>query len=147
VKAADLATPYPSVYTDEPAAEAARAMARVSVRAVLVLNRDASLAGVISDVDLLRSLLPPYVAQAERLAGVLEEDAADVLWRQLQGKSARDLLPKGQSPPLVDAADTLIEAAVVMVRTGAPIVAVRRDSRLSGVLTIEDLLERLLGRP
>ena len=144
MRAGDLATPYPSVYTDEPAAEAAQAMARINVRAVVVLNRDGSLAGVVSDSMLLRMLLPPYVEEAERLAGVLGEKAAEELWRRLEGKTAQDLIPSGQRPATVDADDTLIEVAAVMVRTRAPVVAVREGDRLSGVVTIEDLLAQLM---
>jgi signal-transduction protein with cAMP-binding, CBS, and nucleotidyltransferase domain len=132
------------VYADEPAAEAAQAMARINVRAVVVLNRDESLAGVVSDSMLLRMLLPPYVEEAERLAGVLGEKAAEELWRRLEGKTAQDLIPSGQRPATIDADDTLIEVAAVMVRTRAPVVAVRQGNQISGVVTIEDLLARLM---
>jgi CBS domain-containing protein len=146
VRAGDLATPYPKVFADDPASEVARKMARLNVRAVLVLGRDDSLAGVVSDTWLLRKLLPRYVEENHRLAAVLDEEAADVLWRQLEGKTARDIIPADQPTPEVDSADTLVTVAAVMVRTRSPVVAVRERSRLLGVVTIEDLLDRLLSQ-
>jgi CBS domain-containing protein len=120
-------------------------MARINVRAVVVLNRDGSLAGVVSDSMLLRMLLPPYVEEAQGLAGVLGEKAAEELWRRLEGKTAQNLIPAGQRSATIDADDTLIEVAVVMVRTRAPVVAVRQGNRISGVVTIEDLLAQLMN--
>ena len=110
------------------------------------MREDGRLAGVVSERDLLRSLLPSYITQAESLAGVLEEKAADVLWQRLEGKSVADLLPKdGDVLPDVQGEDTLIEVASMMVRAGTSLVAVWEGERLLGGITVSALLDRLLN--
>jgi CBS domain-containing protein len=135
----------PIVGPDAPATEAARLLADPEVRGLLVVDADERLAGVLTDAMLLRFLLPPYVAEAEPLAGVLEEEAADALWRRLEGKRASDLLPEdGAENAEVNSEATLIEVASAMVEADVPMVAVREDDRVVGAITLNSLLKQLL---
>jgi CBS domain-containing protein len=146
MKARNLASPEPSVASDAPAAEAAAILGRHDVRAVLVVNARGQLVGVVSDSSLLRQLLPSYVEEAEPLARVLEEGAADLLWQRLEGLFVGDLIPEDQEVPQVEGRATLIEVALVMVRSKSPLVGVLEDGRLVGGITIDHLLSHLLGR-
>lgn len=146
MKARNLASPEPSVVNDAPASDAAAILARHDVRAVLVVNARGDLVGVVSDSTLLRRLLPRYVEEAESLARVLDEGAADVLWQRLEGLAVADLLPEDQEVPQVEGRDTLIEVASVMVKSKTPLVGVVEDGRLVGGITIDHLLSHLLGR-
>ncbi len=147
MRARNLAGPQPAVRSDAPASEAAALLSRHDVRAVLVRGPEGELAGVLSDSMLLRRLLPLYVEEDRSLAGVVEEEAADVLWRRLEGRSVQDLLPdvKGQEP-VVDADATLVEVASVMVRAATPLVGVVEAGVLVGGITLNDLLAHLLRR-
>ena len=147
MKARNLASPQPVVRADAPARDAASVLARHDVRAVLVVDERDEFLGVLSDSELLRGLLPAYVDQARMLARVLEEGAAEVLYRRLEGRSVADLmLDDGDVEPLVSGDDTLIEVASVMVRARAPAVGVMDDGRLIGGITIDHLLTHLLSR-
>jgi CBS domain-containing protein len=76
---------------------------------------------------------------------VVEEGAADVLWRRLEGHTAGELLSKeGGEMPQVDGDATLMEVAAVMAGARAPMVAVRQGDRLIGGITSSALLTRLL---
>lgn len=122
-------------------------LARHDVRAALVVHDGGALAGVLSDSELLRALLPPYVDQASILARVLEESAADVLFDRLEGRSVADLMPEDREvEPVVHGEDTLVEVASVMVRARASAVGVLDEGRLIGGITIDDLLSHLLTR-
>lgn len=147
MKARDLARTQPSVRADALAIDAARLIADREVRAVMVLGDDGRLLGVVSDSTLLRSLLPSYVDEAAPLAHVIDEAAADLLSRRLEGRRALDLLPEHEAPaPQVEADATLVEVASVMVWLHVPLVAVVEDGRLIGGISIDELLHRLLGR-
>jgi CBS domain-containing protein len=147
VNARNLVSPHPTVAVDAPASEAAALLSRHDVRAVLVVRSDGALAGVLSDSTLLRYLLPSYVEEDSALAGVLEEAAADVLWQRLKGRRVGDLLPDDQKDvPVVDADDTLVEVASVMVRTSSPLAGVREDDQIVGAITLNHLLAHLLQR-
>jgi hypothetical protein len=146
MKARDLSGPQPSVQVDTPASQAARIVAKIGVRAVMVLEADGRLAGILSDAVWLRHLLPSYVEETETLVGVLEERAAEMLRIRLEGRTAGDLLPENQEAhPEVEAGDTLIEVAFQMVRARSPLVAVREGDRIIGGITIDRLINELLA--
>lgn len=116
---------------DAPAKDAAAILGRHDVRAVLVVDEADAFLGVISDRELLRALLPPYVDQPSILARVLEETAADVLFRRLEGRSVADLMPPDrQIQPVVQGDDTLVEVASVIIRARISAVGVVEDGRL-----------------
>lgn len=145
MKARNLASPRETLRTDDPASEAARILSRHDVRAILVVDASDEFAGVISDSELLRRLLPPYLEENESLVRVLEESAAEVLYRSLEGRTVADLMPDDRDyRPVVDADDTLIEVASAMVRSRASLVGVIDSGRLVGAIAIEDLVAHLL---
>jgi CBS domain-containing protein len=144
MRARDLTVPYPLLPADAPAAEAARLLADEEVDAVFV-DRQGQLQGVVSDIGLLARLLPSYIIEDPKLAQVLEEGAAELLWRRLEGHRADELLAKaGSEIPQVDGDATLMEVAVAMAGAKAPLVAVREGGRLIGGITSSALLTRLL---
>jgi CBS domain-containing protein len=145
MRARDLAVPYPLLPADAPAAEAARLLAEEPIDAVFV-ERHGQLQGVVSDIGLLVRMLPGYIIEDPKLAQVMEEGAADLLWRRLEGHTAGELLvKKGSEVPQVDGDATLMEVAAVMAGARAPMVAVRQGDRLIGGITSSALLTRLLG--
>jgi signal-transduction protein with cAMP-binding, CBS, and nucleotidyltransferase domain len=144
MRARDLAAPYPSLPTDAAASEVARVLAQEEVDVVFI-ERQGQLQGVVSDIGLLARLLPSYIIEDPKLAQVLEEGAADLLWRRLEGRRADELLAKaGSEIPQVDGDATLMEVAATMAGARAPLVAVREGGRLIGGITSSALLTRLL---
>jgi CBS-domain-containing membrane protein len=147
MKARNLASPRETLRTDDPASEAARILSRHDVRAILVVDASDEFAGVISDSELLRRLLPRYLVENESLVRVLEESAAEVLHRGLEGRTVADLMPEDRDDrPVVEADDTLIEVASAMVRSRASLVGVIDGGRLVGGIAIEDLVAHLLRK-
>ena len=147
MKARNLASPQPVLRVRAPARDAAAVLGRHDVRSVLVVDDQGSFVGILSDSELLRGLLPSYVDLSSTLAHVLEEGAAEVLYRRLEGRAIADLMPRDRDvAPLVGGDDTLVEVASVMVRARASAVGVIDDDRLIGGITIDDLLSHLLSR-
>jgi Mg/Co/Ni transporter MgtE len=145
MKARNLASPRQTFRTDDPSSEAAQALSRHDVRAVLVVHPDGGFAGIISDSELLRALLPPYVEDNEAIARLLEEGASDLLYRRLEGRSVADLMPDDRDElPVVRGDDTLVEVASIMVRSHASLVGVLEEGRLIGGISIDDLVSHLL---
>jgi len=138
-------SPHVTLRRDAPATEATAALSRHDVRAVLVVDDGSSFVGVISDSELLRALLPPFVAESVALARVFEEAASDSLFHRLEGRTVGDLMPEERDEhPVVDAEDTLVEVASTMVRARASLVGVLEYGRLVGGISIDDLLSHLL---
>jgi CBS domain-containing protein len=146
MRARDLAVRYPSVPATAPASEAARLLGHEDVEALFV-ERKGRLQGVLSDIALLRRLLPGYIIEDPPLAQVLEEDAADMLWPRLEARQVGELLPvDAPEAPQVDADATLMHVAAVMASENAPLVAVRDGGRLIGGITSSALITHLLRR-
>lgn len=147
MKARNLVSPQHTIRLDAAATEVATVLARHDVRGVLVVDAAGSFVDVLSDSELLRYLLPPYVDAASSLAHVLEESAADVLFRRLEDRVVADLIPgEREHDPVVQGDDTLIEVASVMVRAHASLVGVLDEGVLIGGISIDDLLSHLLTR-
>jgi CBS domain-containing protein len=120
-------------------------LSRHDIRAVLVVSPSGGLAGVLSDSELLRGLLPAYLEDNPALARVLEESASEALYRRLEGRTVEDLMPADRDEaPVVGGDDTLIEVAEVMVRSRASLVGVVDQGRLIGGISIDDLISHLL---
>jgi CBS domain-containing protein len=149
MRARDLAVPLPILDPSAPAREAARLLVSEQVDGVLVVDPQERLLGMVTDTSMLAWLLPPYVTEDQALAHVLDEHAADLLWRRLQDRTTRELLPAAgpDVPCEVDAGATVIEVGTVMTQNGLPLVAVRQDGRLLGGITSSRLLTHLLARP
>jgi CBS domain-containing protein len=147
-RALGLCGPQATVRADASAAEAATILVRVETSSVLVLDEAGQLLGILSDEDLLRRLLPDYLGGTGSLARVLEEGSSEELWRRLEAKTVRELLPPERGvAPVVDGGATLIEIASAMVRAGVRLVAVVNESgRVVGGITIDHLLSHLVRR-
>jgi CBS domain-containing protein len=145
MRARNVASRHVTIAAGAPASEAADVLSRLDVRGVLVVHADGRLAGVLTDSRLLAAMLPDYVEEDAALARVLEEDAADVLWRRLEDRTVADLLDAHEGPfPEVDADARLLEVAAMMVRTRLSLVGVRDGDELIGGISIDDLLTHLL---
>jgi CBS domain-containing protein len=136
LRARELAGPQPTLRADASAAEAA-----------LVSDAQERFVGVVSDEDLLRTLLAGYIGYAEALARVLEEGTAGQLWRRLETRTLRDLMTQDRpEEPVVEGDATLVEVASVMVRADVRLVAVVEEGRLIGGVTMDHLLSHLIPR-
>lgn len=145
MRARNIASRHFTVAAEAPAADAAEILSRLDVRAVLVVESDGRLAGVLTDTRLLADMLPHYVEEDVLLARVLEENATDVLWRRLEDRTAADLLDAHEGPhPEVDGDARLLEVAAMMVQTRLSLVGVRDQGELIGGISIDDLLTHLL---
>lgn len=145
MKARNLASPQKVLRDDAPAAEAAAVLSRHDIRALLVVDSSGGFVGVLSDSELLRALLPPFLSESQTLARVLEEAASEALFRRIEDLTVRDLMPdERDAAPIVSGEDTLVEVADAMVRSRASLVGVLDDGRLIGGISIDDLISHLL---
>ncbi|CAG6398093.1 CBS domain-containing protein [Streptomyces cocklensis] len=151
MRAAELATDYPTVTLDSDALEAARMLAVQKLPGVLVVDADGAPYAVLPASRLVKLLVPAYVIEDPALAAVVDEHHADRLCQALAGRSVADTLPneprERTKASVADADDTALEVAALMARERSPLVAVvdsRDGDRLLGVITASHLLDRLL---
>lgn len=149
MKCADLATPYPTVRLDTSAAEAARLLTEHGRPALLVVDERDHPVAVLPALQLLRLVVPVYIQDDPALARVVDDDFAETVGSQLEGRTVRQLLPKSPTPLVVaKPEDNLLELASIMLTENAPLVAVvdgpDKESRLVGAITVAQVLAGVL---
>ncbi len=142
---ASLIEHYPAARLDDAALDAVRAMADAHRPGLIVLDGDQP-THVLSGPDVLSALIPRYVLDDPTLARVLDAGAADEIFGKLADMRVADLLPDRplREIPVLTVRDTTMEAAALMAEERIHMVAVTRDKRYVGCVTVSALLRHLL---
>lgn len=129
-----------------PALEAARLMADQNLPGLIVLDEDGKPFTILPGTQVLRLAVPQYCQDDPALARVVDEQHADLFLRALGDKTVRELLPdRPRELPVVDGDATVLEIAAVMARMRSPVVAVMAQDRMTGAVTLDNLLDRMLA--
>jgi CBS domain-containing protein len=152
MRARDLAESYPFVTTDDDAVDAARMPAGQSLPALLVLDSDGQPHAIVPGSQLIRQLIPAYIAEDPLLAGVVDERNDAEVAERLTGLTVAEWAPRRLYPPPVVGPDARpTEVAALMARTHSPLVAViERDGHqvtLLGTITAARLTQHFIGAP
>ncbi|MDQ1250551.1 MAG: hypothetical protein QG597_4930 [Actinomycetota bacterium] len=146
--ARSLARPAPIARPDDEVSTSLAAMVAAGLPG-LVVQVGADFV-VVPASQVLRVALPRYVLDDAALGRVWDEASADAIARRLAGRRVRDLIAaldrNDDGPSHAVAVDaTVVELAAVMASAHVPLVAVTEHGRLLGVVTVNDLLGRLLA--
>ena len=77
---------------------------------------------------------------------MIDEAHAGRFMAELADRTVAELLPKNPGElPVVDPDATVLEIAALMARARSPLVAVVGQGRLLGAITLDSLLDRMLG--
>ena len=149
MQAHQLASPYPTVRMDTPAAEAVRMLTEHNRPGLIVVDDNEHPLAILPGSQVLRMLIPRYVQDDPTLARVLDEAFADKMYEALADKTVRDLMPKDKVPlPVVAPDDTVLEIAAIMAASRSPLVAVveerSKTAPLIGAISASQLLGRIL---
>jgi CBS domain-containing protein len=148
MRARDLAQVVPVVDRAASATEALRILCTAGLPG-LVVDMDGVFV-VVPASQVLRGTLPRYVLDDPSLARVWDEASADELTHRLGAKTAGDLvlaLDRDNDEPghVVEADATVVEMAAVMSAARLPLVAVVDHGAYLGVVTVNRLVETLIG--
>jgi CBS domain-containing protein len=147
MRARELAAPFPTVGMHTPALDAARLLAGQNLPGLIVVDEAGRPKTVLPGTQVLRMAIPSYCQDDPALARVIDEAAADVFVRNVEGRTVEQLLPhEHRELPVVDPNATVLEIAAVMARARSPLVAVAsKDQPMIGAITLDALLDRMLG--
>lgn len=146
MRARDLIVDLPVIGLDSPVIDAVRLLLDRDLPGLIVVDGDGSLFTVLSATEVLRLAIPIYHQKDPILARVEDEAHADSLLRRMNGRTVRSCLPpRPHDLPVTGPDATVVEVAVLMMRTRIPLVAVVDGGRLLGALTLKSLLEHLLA--
>lgn len=147
MRARDVAAPFPTVGLQTPALAAARMLAGQNLPGLIVVDDAGRPKTVLPGTQVLRMAIPSYCQDDPTLARVIDEAAADLFIRNVGDRTVAELLPREHRElPVVDPDATMLEVAAVMARSRSPLVAVAgKDQQLLGAITLDALLDRMLG--
>jgi CBS domain-containing protein len=146
MRARDLAAPFPTVDLDTSALEAARLLAGADLPGLIVVDGRGIPKTVLAGTQVLRMAIPRYVIDDPALARVIDEEHADRFLQDLADRTVAELLPKDPGElPVVDPDATVLEIAALMARARSPLVAVVGNAGMLGAITLDALLDRMLG--
>jgi len=129
-----MAHDVPVVGPDAPAREALETMVRERVNAVVVTGEKREVLGIVSEIDLLRALLPQVLPTGDREGGGPGLGALKV--RDVMTRSVLCISP--------DMA--LDEAASTMMNKNVEQLPVVSEGRLTGILTRAEIIRKLFVR-
>ena len=146
MRARDLAAPFPTVARDTSALEAARLLAGADLPGLIVVDDRGLPTTVLAGTQVLRMAIPRYCIDDPTLARVIDEEHADRFMADLADRTVAELLPKDPGElPVVDPDATVLEIAALMARARSPLVAVVGDRQMLGAISLDALLDRMLG--
>nr|WTB31043.1 hypothetical protein OG781_17520 [Streptomyces sp. NBC_00830] len=144
----DLAEPYPSVSTDDRAADTARLPAD-QLPALVVLDMDQRPYAMVTGSQFLKQPVVDCVPEAPHVAAVIDDRHLAEGTERIAALTVTDwLLLRAYTPPVVGPGARALQVAALMARERSSLVAVERDGgqgRLVGVITAARLMERLIG--
>ncbi|CAN5324662.1 hypothetical protein BH11ACT4_BH11ACT4_17690 [soil metagenome] len=128
MRATDLQDRFPVVGRGTSAVEAARLIAMDRRAGLVIADKNGTPVAVVSSVDVLSLLVPPYVLDDMSLAGVMDETAAEEVWERASGRTIGELLDDDRvhiyDLLVVDADPTILEIAAQMADARAQVAMV-----------------------
>lgn len=147
VRAGELASEVPTVSLSTPAIEAARLMANQNMPGLVVVDEANKPVTILAGTQVLQMVVPAYYQDDPTLARVISEAHADQFMQELEGRTVKEVLSEHMRElPVVEPDATVLELAALMVQTRVPLAAVvDSDGTLTGVVTLDELLDRMLA--
>ena len=148
MRARALAQPAPVLEPGDEAMRALEVVAHTELPGLVV--HDGKRFIVVPASQVLRVALPQYVLDDPSLGRVWDEQSADSIALRLQGRTIADLirilhLEPATPEPAVDADATIVEIAAVMAAARVALVAVVDRGDYLGVITVHDLVGRMIS--
>ncbi|MGA8114779.1 MAG: CBS domain-containing protein [Actinocatenispora sp.] len=146
MRARDLASAARTVTLETPALDAARLLAEYDLPGLVVVDAERKPYTVLPGTQVLRMAVPGYIQDDPALASVVDEAHADLFHQRLGRRTVRECLPARPGElPVVDPDATALEIAALMARTRCPVVAVVEAGRVTGAISLDHLLDRILA--
>lgn len=149
MKARELAEPYPTVRLDSGAVDAARLLTEHGRPGLVVVDEHDHPVAILPGSQVLRLLIPGYLQDDPKLAGVVDDQFIEQMCDALVDKTVAELLPRDRvAPPVVGPDDSVLELAVLMAAERSPLVAVvdgaGKTAPITGAVTLPAVLRALL---
>jgi CBS domain-containing protein len=135
---------FPRLWDTDKVSDAIDSFCREGVSELPVVDRDGDLVGLVTEDELIRVCLPEYITWMDDLTAILSfEPFAEILRRESR-MPVREIMVFAERYATLDEEAPAVQAAKIMVRRDVRQVLVMRDQTLVGVVSIQDLIHKIL---
>jgi len=109
-----------------------------------VVDDDGDLVGVVSEEELIRLCLPEYITWMDDLSPILNFEPFAEILRHEKDLPVMEIMEFAAQYATVDESTPAIQVAKVMMRREVRQVFVVHNKKLKGIITIQDLIQKVL---
>ncbi len=117
---------------------------RESIGEFPVLDSDGDLVGIVSEDELIRLCLPEYITWMEDLSPILNFEPFAQILRHERDMPVMEIMKFADHYATVEESTPAVQVAKVMMRSDVRQVFVVRNKKLLGIISIEDLIRKVL---
>lgn len=132
-----------TVPEDTPLGEVACLLRKYDISAIPVVDSAGRLAGIVSEGDLIRELLPQYTELMEEERYRIDAEYTEHRAITLRSRPVGEIMTRGVFT--IGADEPLLKAAAVLQLKRIKRLVVVRDSAIVGLLSRRDITDALLG--
>ncbi|MBM4064263.1 MAG: CBS domain-containing protein [Planctomycetes bacterium] len=110
-------------------------LGRIRFHVIFVVDQDEKLAGVVTETDLLKVLMPKYLNTGDVLFSIMDEDYFDKRCHECKDLSITEIMSKPIMEATAKEDDTVIKVAAALLNKKIHAVPVLRDGKVVGIVS------------
>lgn len=110
-------------------------LGRIRFHVIFVVDQNEKLAGVVTETDLLKVLMPKYLNTGDVLFSIMDEDYFDKRCHECKDLSITEIMSKPIMEATAKEDDTIIKVAAALLNKKIHAVPVLRDGKVVGIVS------------
>ncbi|NUO09994.1 MAG: CBS domain-containing protein [Candidatus Brocadia sp.] len=110
-------------------------LGKIRFHVIFVVDKDEKLAGVVTETDLLKVLMPKYLNTDNALFSIMSEDYFDKRCHECKNLSITEIMSKPIMVATAKEDDTIIKVAAALLNKKIHAVPVLRDGKVVGIVS------------
>ncbi len=110
-------------------------LGKIRFHVIFVVDKDEKLAGVVTETDLLKVLMPKYLSAGDSLFSIMDEDYFDRRCHECKDLNITEIMSKPILAATAKEEDTVIKVAAAMLNRKIHAVPVLRDGKVVGIVS------------
>ncbi|MEP9411987.1 MAG: CBS domain-containing protein [Candidatus Brocadia sp.] len=110
-------------------------LGRIRFHVIFVVDQNEKLAGVVTETDLLKVLMPKYLNTGDVLFSIMDEDYFDKRCHECKDLSITEIMSKPVMEATAKEDDTIIKVAAALLNKKIHAVPVLRDGKVVGIVS------------
>ncbi len=110
-------------------------LGKIRFHIIFVVDKDEKLAGVVTETDLLKVLMPKYLSMNDSLFSIMGEGYFDKRCQECKNLSITEIMSKPVMAATAKEDDTIIKVAAALLNKKIHTVPVLKDGKIVGIVS------------